>query len=134
LALVGAVLLGILLMHGGLSVLPLASQAAGMAPAADVMTASPADGMGAVAVAPGAAKLGSPPGCSGHAGAMCLADLRRGGPTLAGLILLVLALAWWLTGGRGSAVPLASHRPRGPPSGDDPPLTPSLWSLCVLRL
>jgi hypothetical protein len=137
------VLLGILLMHGGLSAHvdrqghdPVGAQigasmpAGAMRPAATPLRMA---GLGPGDRLPTAVHARNSPDCgNGHAGEMCLAFLR-----LAGFLAAVLLIGWAVRSGRhGRSLPqTASFRSgRSPPSGPPRSHAPSLASLCVLRL
>ncbi|MDT3442668.1 MULTISPECIES: hypothetical protein [unclassified Pseudofrankia] len=149
LVLVGAVLLGILLMHGGLGThlgagimmesragMAPASGEVGMAPPAPALLVSmapdPAPTQHAdhdVGLAGAAMTLTAIPGHDGHTGELCLAVLRSV-VLFAGLLLVLLFVG--VRGGEAQPGPLAAGRGRlrylSRPTG------PLLSALCVLRL
>jgi hypothetical protein len=149
LVLIGAVLLGILLMHGGLGTHlgadMMMEPRAGIAPTSGEVGMAPPTLAPLVSMAPDPAPTqhadhhGSPagaarmltaiPGHDGHAGELCLAVLRSVVP-FAGLLLALLFVA--VRGGEAQPGPLPAGRGRlrylSRPTG------PLLPALCVLRL
>jgi hypothetical protein len=145
--LVGAVLLGILLMHGGLGthlgagmtmepragIAPASGQVgtASSAPAPSVAGAmDPAEHAGQdLSLAGAAVTLRAGPGHDGHVGELCLAVLRSVA-LFAGLLLALL-----LVGARRDGTRLGQlTADRGRLRYLSPPTAPLLSSLCVLRL
>jgi hypothetical protein len=143
LLLAAAVLLGILVMHGGLTpqVGPahtsrmLASGAKADMPGTGAVNAAPTSARASIPMA--ADGLAAPvrfiaavQDHSGHTGEICLAMLRSA-LLLAGLVVGLLMVTADRTVRRARS---AAARPRGPPPWLTPPRAPSLPFLCVLRL
>lgn len=147
--LVGAVLLGILLMHGGLGTHlgagMMMEPRAGIAPASDEVGMAPPVPAPLVSMAPdsastqhadhdgglaGAARmLTAIPSHDGHAGELCLAVLRSV-VLLAGLLLALLVVG--VRGGGAWPGPLTAGQDRRRHLAR--PMGPLLSALCVLRL
>ncbi|MBL7492782.1 hypothetical protein I6A60_15540 [Frankia sp. AgB1.9] len=140
LVLVSAVLLGILLMHGGLGIHTGAGMM--MKPASGAPGSRGAVGMARPAAMPeqGMARLPAFPtglpaalrafaGCDGHVGEMCLGVLRSLA-LLAGLTVLLLSTVRRCGEATGRPSAVGHNPPSHPPRAN----APLLSSLCVLRL